>query len=93
MLQTRTELFILDFIDMINDNKIQTLTKTKWKTTTSVVTSTHPPVVTIVFDHLGAPIIASPFKRSKDNSDLDHKMMIEQHNYTSQSLEHLQQLL
>ena len=86
MIQTKTEIYFLDFIDLINQNKIQTLTKSKWKTTDSTITSTHPPVETIIINHLQTQIPASPFKIIDEKHDPDHKKIIEQNNYSNQSL-------
>ena len=46
------------------------------------VTASHPPVETIVINHKNVKITASPFKIPEQND----KKLIEQNNYTNQSL-------
>ena len=91
MLETKSEIFFLDFIYQLNKKKIQTLTKARWKPPTSSVLFSHLPVETIVIDHLNNPIIASPFKIVTEDPETKKfnpktKKIIEQNNYTNQSL-------
>ena len=74
MLETKSEIFFLDFLDQINNPKIvQTLTKARWKTSTSSVLSSHPPVETIIIDHLNSPITASPFKIAIEDLETENQ--------------------
>jgi len=67
------------------DNQVQTISKEKWvKEDNTVVSSSHPPQETIVFQHRTTTVKASPFKVTSKNTDV--KKVIEQVNYTNQYL-------
>ncbi|KAI5339378.1 hypothetical protein L3X38_018650 [Prunus dulcis] len=87
MWSAKIEIFYLDFIEsryMTND-ELKTLTKEKWKLVDkSVVESSHPPVETIIIEHQKAPVPATPFKTFESNDP--NRKLIEQNNYTNQSL-------
>jgi hypothetical protein len=76
-----------DFVDEFYpvENQVQTIFKEKWvKEDNTVVSSSHPPQETIVFQHRTTTVKASPFKVSSENTDV--KKVIEQANYTNQYL-------
>jgi len=76
-----------DFVDEFypEENQIQTISKEKWvKEDNTVVSSSHPPQETIVFQHRTTMVKASPFKVTSENTDV--KKVIEQVNYTNQYL-------
>ncbi|CAL8074927.1 unnamed protein product [Prunus armeniaca] len=50
----------------------------------SVIEASHPPVDTIIINHKNTPRPASPFKTFENNDD--NRRLIEQNNYTNQSL-------
>ncbi|KAI5335123.1 hypothetical protein L3X38_025256 [Prunus dulcis] len=87
MRSARVEIFYLDFVESryMSNDELKTLTKEKWSLLDkSVVEASHPPVETIIIDHKKAPIPATPFK-TFESSDPNRKL-IEQSNYTNQSL-------
>ncbi|CAL2257670.1 unnamed protein product [Prunus armeniaca] len=86
MRSAKVEIFYLDFVESrYMSSKLKTLTKEKWKLIDrSVVEASHPPVDTIIINHRNTPILASPFK-TYENDD-ESKRLIEQKNYTNQSL-------
>jgi hypothetical protein len=76
-----------DFVDEFYpvENQVQTISKEKWvKEDNTVVSSSHPPQETIVFQHRTTTVKASPFKVASENTDV--KKVIEQANYTNQYL-------
>ena len=76
-------LFFLDFVDQ--QKEIKTLTKEKWKKSdNSTIFSSHPPLENIIINHLSTPILATPFKTPSDSTQV--KQVIEQNNYSNQSL-------
>ncbi|CAL8990427.1 unnamed protein product [Prunus brigantina] len=86
MRSAKVEIFYLDFVESrYMTNELKTLTKEKWKMTDMTeVEASHPPVETIVINHKGAPIPASPFK-AFETGDSNRKL-IEQNNYANQSI-------
>ncbi|KAI5348484.1 hypothetical protein L3X38_001371 [Prunus dulcis] len=87
MRSAKVEIFYLDFIESryMSSDELKTLTKEKWKLVDkSVVESSHPPVETIIIEHQKAPVTAAPFKAFESNDP--HRKLIEQNNYTNQSL-------
>ncbi|CAL2276992.1 unnamed protein product [Prunus armeniaca] len=86
MRSAKVEIFYLDFIESrYMFSELKTLTKEKWNLMDrSVVEASHPPVDTIIINHRNTPIPASPFKTYE--KDDDSKRLIEQNNYTNQSL-------
>ncbi|KAI5350918.1 hypothetical protein L3X38_003809 [Prunus dulcis] len=87
MRSAKVEIFYLDFIESryMSSDELKTLTKEKWKLVDkSVVESSHPPVETIIIEHQKAPVPATPFKTFESNDP--HRKLIEQNNYTNQSL-------
>ncbi|CAL8118500.1 unnamed protein product [Prunus armeniaca] len=86
MRSAKVEIFYLDFIESrYMPSELKTLTKEKWKLIDrSEVEASHPPVETIVISHRNTLIPASPFK-IVENDD-ESKRIIEQNNYTNQSL-------
>jgi hypothetical protein len=87
VIQTKTEIFYLDFVEEFYpvENKVQTVTKEEWvKEDNTVVSSSHPPQETIVFKHRTTMVKALPFKVASENTDV--KKVIEQANYTNQYL-------
>jgi hypothetical protein len=82
--ETETVMFYLDFVDQFYpvENKVQTVSKEKSvKEDNIVVSSSHPPQKTIVFQHRTTTVKASPFKVASKTSDV--KKVIEQNNYTN----------
>jgi len=80
-------IFYFDFVDEFYpvENQVQAISKEKWvKEDNTVVSSSHPPQETIVFQHRTTTVKASPFKVASENSDV--KNVIEQANYTNQYL-------
>jgi hypothetical protein len=76
-----------DFVDEFYpvENQVQTISKEKWvKEDNTVISSSHPPQETIVFQHRTTTVKASPFKVASENTDV--KKVIEQANYTNQYL-------
>ncbi|KAI5348486.1 hypothetical protein L3X38_001373 [Prunus dulcis] len=87
MRSAKVEIFYLDFIESryMSSDELKTLTKEKWKLVDkSVVESSHPPVETIIIEHQKAPVRATPFKTFESNDP--HRKLIEQNNFTNQSL-------
>ncbi|KAI5346219.1 hypothetical protein L3X38_014098 [Prunus dulcis] len=87
MRSAKVEVFYLDFVESryMATDELKTINKEKWKLVDkSVVESSHPPVETIIIDHQKAPVPATPFK-TFESSD-PHRKLIEQNNYTNQSL-------
>ncbi|KAI5339094.1 hypothetical protein L3X38_018366 [Prunus dulcis] len=87
MRSAKVEIFYLDFVESryMSTDELKTINKEKWKVADkSVVESSHPPVETIVIEHQKAPVPATPFK-TFESSD-PHRKLIEQNNYTNQSL-------
>ncbi|CAL8993918.1 unnamed protein product, partial [Prunus brigantina] len=86
MRSAKVEIFYLDFVESrYVSSELKTLTKEKWKMIDlTEVEASHPPVDTIVINHKGTPIPASPFKVF-DSGDPNRKL-IEQNNYANQSL-------
>ncbi|CAL8174669.1 unnamed protein product [Prunus armeniaca] len=86
MRSAKVEIFYLDFIESrYLTSELKTLTKEKWKLIDrSEIEASHPPVETIVISHRNTLIPASPFK-TYENDD-ESKRIIEQNNYTNQSL-------
>ncbi|CAL2257671.1 unnamed protein product [Prunus armeniaca] len=86
MRSAKVEIFYLDFVESrYMSSKLKTLTKEKWKLIDrSVVEASHPPVDTIIINHRNTPIPSSLFK-TYENDD-ESKRLIEQNNYTNQSL-------
>ncbi|CAL9029900.1 unnamed protein product, partial [Prunus brigantina] len=67
-------------------HKLKTLTKEKWvKLDKSEVVSSHPPAEAILLTPGTKTIVATPFK-IPDPTDEPNKRLIEQNNYTNQSL-------
>jgi hypothetical protein len=65
MNEIESEIFYFDFVDEFYppENTVKTITKEKWvKEDNTVVSSSHPPLETIVISHLKTDIKASPFK-------------------------------
>ncbi|KAI5317880.1 hypothetical protein L3X38_037587 [Prunus dulcis] len=87
MRSAKVEIFYPDFVEShyMSSDELKTLTKEKLKLIDkSVVESSHPLVETIIIEHQKAPVAATPFK-TFESSDPNRKM-IEQNNYTNQSL-------
>ncbi|KAI5327771.1 hypothetical protein L3X38_027167 [Prunus dulcis] len=87
MQSAKVEIFYLDFVEShyMPSDELKTLTKKKRKLIDkSVVEWSHPPVETIIIEHQKALVAATPFK-TFESSDPNRKM-IEQNNYTNQSL-------
>ncbi|KAI5330043.1 hypothetical protein L3X38_029440 [Prunus dulcis] len=87
MRSARVEIFYLDFIESRykSNDELKTLTKEKWNLINkTVVETSHPPVDTIIIDHKKSLVPATPFK-TFESSDPNRKL-IEQNNYTNQSL-------
>ncbi|CAL2257315.1 unnamed protein product [Prunus armeniaca] len=80
-------MFYLDFIESrYSPTELKTITKEKWiKPDKTEVVASHPPAETIVFKHGSRSVVASPFKLT-DPNDEPNKRLIEQNNYTNQSL-------
>jgi hypothetical protein len=81
------EISYFDFVDEFYpvENKVQAISKEKWvKEVNTVVSSSHLPQETIVFQHRTTMVKASPFKVTSENTDV--KKVIEQNNYTNQYL-------
>ncbi|CAL9004301.1 unnamed protein product, partial [Prunus brigantina] len=81
----RTMIFYLDFVESrYIQNELKTLTKEKWvKEDQSEVVLSHPPVEKILINHGHFKVVAAPFKVAGQEND---KKLIEQSNYTNQSL-------
>ncbi|BBG93113.1 LRR and NB-ARC domains-containing disease resistance protein [Prunus dulcis] len=87
MRTAKVEINYLDFVEMryIN-NELKTITKEKWvKSDKSEVVLSHPPVETILITAGTKIITAAPFKIPDPNNELN-KCLVEQNNYTNQSL-------
>ncbi|CAL9012684.1 unnamed protein product, partial [Prunus brigantina] len=87
MRTAKVEINYLDFVESrYISNEIKTLTKEKWvKLDKSEVVSSHPPAETILL-HVGTKTItAAPFK-IPDPTNESNKCLVEQNNYTNQSL-------
>jgi hypothetical protein len=77
-----------DFIDEFyppQENTVKTITKEKWvKEDNTVVSSSHPPLETIVISHLKTEVKASPFKVITPDEEI--RKVFEQNNFTNQYL-------
>ncbi|KAI8558937.1 hypothetical protein RHMOL_Rhmol04G0135000 [Rhododendron molle] len=68
-----------------SQSKLDVITKTKWiKTDNTTINSSHPHIDSILINHKGSSITASPFKLPTDRSDC--RQIVEQVNYTNQCL-------
>ncbi|CAL9006292.1 unnamed protein product [Prunus brigantina] len=87
MRSARKEIHYLDFVESrYISNELKTLTKEKWiKLDKSEVVSSHPPVEAILITPGTKTIVAAPFK-IPDPTDEPNKRLVEQNNYTNQSL-------
>ncbi|CAL9012510.1 unnamed protein product [Prunus brigantina] len=87
MRSARIEINYLDFVESRHiSNELKTLTKEKWiKLDQSETISTHPPLDAIIIKHGTKSVIATPFKIT-DPPDEPNKRIVEQNNYTNQSL-------
>ncbi|CAL9028495.1 unnamed protein product, partial [Prunus brigantina] len=87
MRTARKEINYLDFVESRHiSNELKTLTKEKWvKLDKSEVVLSHPPVEAILITPGTKTIVATPFK-IQDPSDEPNKRLVEQNNYTNQSL-------
>ena len=86
MLQTISEIFFLDFVENYYQKySLKTLTKEKWKKEDNTeITTSHPPVETIIITHKNTQISASPFKLP--GQEENNRKIVEQNNYKNQSL-------
>ncbi|KAI8572072.1 hypothetical protein RHMOL_Rhmol01G0170300 [Rhododendron molle] len=95
--KNNVELHFFDYLEKIYEPKIaktkisrpvqdiQVITKTKWiKSDNTIVNTRHPPLDSILINHKGTSISASPFKLPTERSDC--KQIVEQVNYTNQCL-------
>ncbi|CAL9029902.1 unnamed protein product [Prunus brigantina] len=87
MRTAKVEINYLDFVESrYISNELKTLTKEKWvKLDKSEVVSSHPPAEAILLTPGTKTIVATPFK-IPDPTDEPNKRLIEQNNYTNQSL-------
>jgi hypothetical protein len=79
MSKTESEILYFDFVDeyyYLEESQVNTITKEKWvKEDNTIVSSSHPPLESIVISHLQITVKASPFKVSIEN--IDGKKVIE----------------
>ena len=81
MTEINTEIYFFDYLENYYQ-KVNTVTKTKWKTSLNTsISSSHPPLETILIEHKGNIVHASPFKLPSDDSEV--KKVIEQNNYSN----------
>ncbi|CAL9003020.1 unnamed protein product, partial [Prunus brigantina] len=87
MRSAKIEVNYLDFVESrYISNELKTLTKEKWvKLDKSEVVSSHPPAEAILLTPGTKTIVATPFK-IPDPADEPNKRLVEQNNYTNQSL-------
>ncbi|CAL9004304.1 unnamed protein product [Prunus brigantina] len=87
MRSAKIEINYLDFVESrYISNELKTLTKEKWvKLDKSEVISCHPPIETILIHTGTKTITAAPFKIPDPTNELN-KCLVEQNNYTNQSL-------
>ena len=70
MTEINTEINFFDYLQNYY-KKVNTVMKTKWKTSPSTfVSSSHPPIETILIEHKGTIVHASPFKLPSDDSEI-----------------------
>ncbi|KAM2636698.1 hypothetical protein EV1_021297 [Malus domestica] len=87
MQTNRLEIFFFDFVEKHyeSDQQVKVITKENWvKEDKTVVSSSHPPQETILISTANTQVPALPFKLPKEDTGV--KPVIEQNNFTNQSL-------
>ena len=87
MRTNRREIFFFDFVEQHyeSEKKLEVITKENWlKEDKTIVSSSHPPQETILISTANTQIPATHFKLPKEDSGV--KPVIEQNNFTNQSL-------